>query len=109
MKATLVNRRKFVVFSRTGKPVVVEMELFEIHGEESIDHPEGYRVGWIAFDPENPEKRVLFDSHPPKGIHSHIDGDDVGVAFVWKSLGETEQMFFEKVCRHFNIDEKELS
>jgi hypothetical protein len=52
---------------------------------------------------------VLFDSHPPKGIHFHIDGDDAGVAFVWKSLGEAEQMFFEKVRRHFNIDEKELS
>jgi hypothetical protein len=55
MKATMVNRRKFVVFSRTGKPVVVEMELFKIHGEDSANHPEGYRVGWIAFDPENPE------------------------------------------------------
>jgi hypothetical protein len=109
MKATLVNRRKFAVFTRTGKPVVVEMELFVTNDKESVYHPEGYRVGWIAFDPENPEKRVLFDSHPPKGIHFHIDEDDAGVAFVWKSLEETEQMFFEKVCRHFNIDEKELS
>lgn len=108
MKATLVNRRKFVIFSRIGRPVIIEMELFVINGKESVFHPEGYRVGWIAFDPENPEKRVLFDSHPPKGIHFHIDEDDPGIAFVWKSLAETEQMFFEMVCGHFDIDEKEL-
>jgi hypothetical protein len=109
MKATLVNRRKFVVFNRTGRPVVIEMELFTIKGKESAYYPEGYRIGWIAFDPESPEKRVLFDSHPPKGIHFHIDGDDEGVALVWRSLAETEQMFFDRVCHHFNIDEKELS
>lgn len=108
MKATLINRRRFVVFSRRGKPVVVEMELFQISGGGSIHHPEGYRVGWIAFDPENSEKRVLFDSHPPKGIHFHVDSDAEGVPFRWQSLAKAEQMFFEMVCRHFDIDEKEL-
>jgi len=108
MKATLVNRRRFVVFNRSGKPVVFEMELFKVSDKEAAYHPEGYRVGWIAFDPENPNKRVLFDSHPPKGIHFHIDGEEEGTSFVWKSLSKTEEMFFEMVCRHFNIDEEEL-
>ncbi len=108
MKATLVNRRRFVAFSRSGKPIIVEMELFRIHGKEAAFHPEGYRLGWIAFDPEQPERRVLFDSHPPKGAHFHVDQDEVGISFVWKSLPKAEAMFFEMVCRHFDIDEKEL-
>lgn len=49
MKAILVNRRKFVVFSRTGGPVVIEMELFAISGKESVDYPEGYRDGLQPF------------------------------------------------------------
>ena len=109
MKATLINRRKFVAFSRNGKPVVVNMDLHKIGGADPTVHPEGYRIGWIAFDPENPSKRVLFDSHPPKGIHFHIDGESEGISFVWKSLAKTEQMFFAMVCRHFNIDEEELA
>jgi hypothetical protein len=84
------------------------MELFRIFGKEAAHHPDGYRVGWIAFDPETPERRVLFDSHPPKGIHFHIDGEENGTPFVWKSLAKAEKAFFETVCRHFNIDAKEL-
>lgn len=56
----------------------------------------------------HPGKRVLFDSHPPKGIHFHIDGAPSGTPFVGRSLTTTERMFFEMVCRHFDIDEKEL-
>ena len=108
MKAILINRRKFVVFNRAGRPVFVVMDLHKIRGANPANHPDGYRVGWIAFDPENPTKRVLFDSHPPKGIHFHIDDESEGTSFVWKSLAKTEQMFFTMVCRHFNIDEKEL-
>jgi hypothetical protein len=108
MKATLLNHRRFVTFNRSGKPVVFEMKLFRISGKEAVHHPEGYRVGWIAFDPENTHKRVLFDSHSPKGIHFHIDDEDEGTSFIWKSLAKTERIFFEMACRDFNIDEKEL-
>ena len=109
MKAALVDERRFVVFSRTGRPIVIEMKLFKITGKEAVHHPEGYRVGWIAFELENPGKRVLFDSHPPKGIHFHIDADEHGTSFTWKSLEKAEQMFFEKVQRHFDIAEGELT
>jgi len=84
------------------------MELFRIAGVEKTYHPESYRIGWIAFDPENPLKRVLFDSHPPKGLHFHLDDDKQGKPFAWNSLSKTEEVFFEMVCLHFNIDEKEL-
>ena len=84
------------------------MELFKIHGENALDYPEGYRVGWIAFDSDQLEKRVLFDSHPPKGIHFHIDGDEVGVGFAWESLSHCRGKFLKMICHHFDIDEKEL-
>jgi hypothetical protein len=78
MKATLVNRNRFIVLSRTGRPVIIEMELFKIPDIKNFEasvYPEGYRFGWIGFDAENPKKRILFDSHPPKGAHFHIDDD----------------------------------
>jgi len=63
-----------------------------------------YRLGWIAYDPENPRLRVLFDSHPPKGAHFHVDDDILGTPFAWQSLKKAEERFFKMVCKHFNID-----
>jgi hypothetical protein len=108
MKAVLLNFRKFIVFNRLGYPVVIEMKLFKISGRESKHYPEGYRLGWIAFDPESPSCRILFDSLPPKGVHFHIDADSAGVKFTWESLEKTELLFFEMVSKHFNIKKEEL-
>ncbi len=109
MKSELLSKRKFLFYSRKGEPVVVAMDLYKIRDPESAKYPEGYRMSWIAFDPEKPrEKRVLFDSHPPKGPHFHIDNKKAEISFVWLSLKETETLFFEIVCEHFNIDPEEI-
>lgn len=108
MKAKLIDRRRFVVFSRSGKAVQVVMDLFKIQGRDAEKHPGGFRFSWIAFDPEKPTRRVQFDSHPPKGPHFHIDGDEVGVVMEWTSLEAGHRKFFKMVARHFGIDEENL-
>ena len=60
-----------------------------------------FKFSWIAFDPENPMKRVLFDCHPPKGPHFHLDGDLDGQPFAWVTLEESVALFRKKVEEHF--------
>ncbi len=76
------------------------MDLFQIPEPERKNYPEGYRFSWIAFDAEDPEERVLFDCHPPKGPHIHVDGEPEFL-FKWKSLEQSEALFFEKVQEKF--------
>jgi hypothetical protein len=45
--------------------------------------------------------RVLFDVHPPKGPHIHIDQDPDGVPYEWKGLKEAEEFFENKIQERF--------
>jgi hypothetical protein len=53
---------------------------------------EKYRLSWIAFLAEDPERRVLMDSHTPVGLHFHLDsGPQVSVEL--KTLEEALRFF----------------
>ena len=108
MKAALIDQRRFTAIARNGAIIFVHMDLFKVSEKEAPKHPGGYRFSWIAFNAEDPKKKVLFDSHPPKGAHFHIDGDKKGVSFVWESAKQAEALFFAMVAAHFNIDPEEL-
>lgn len=49
-------QRRFLVESRKGKQVVVEMDLYEISGSE-VKNP--HRFSWIAFNAQNPKSNGL--------------------------------------------------
>ncbi len=102
MNAALIYRRRLTRRTQTGKEIRVVMDLFQIPEPECAKYPEGFRFSWIAFDVENKEQRVLFDCHPPKGPHIHIDGDQE-IKFKWISLEETEIFFFENVQARFGV------
>lgn len=108
MKARLVMQRRFLAESRKGKQIVVEMDLYEVSGPGAERLPGGYRFSWIAFNAQNPNERVLFDSHPPKGPHFHLDDRKNEIKIEWTSLEATERLFYRTVARHFDIDPKEL-
>ena len=108
MKATLIDKRSFVVISKKNITIIIKMDLYKIHGKNANQHPEGFRFSWIAFNSEDPVQKILFDSHPPKGPHFHIDNDPVGISIEWSSLELTEQLFFNLVAHHFKIDPEEL-
>lgn len=76
------------------------MDLFRL-AEAKAGFPDGYRFSWIAFDSDNPASRVLFDCHPPKGPHIHIDGDKDGLPYEWNGLEEAERFFRRKLKEHF--------
>jgi len=95
-KAFLILRRSASIEYENGRILSVRMDLY------SIQEPRGaqdFRFSWIAFDLDDPEKRVLFDSHPPKGPHFHI-GHQEGV-FEWRSISQALKLFFEFVEKEF--------
>jgi hypothetical protein len=100
MEATRIYRTKVTVSVKGGKRIAVVMDLYRLPPEEK-GYPEGYKFSWIAFDPNEPSNRVLFDVHPPKGPHLHIDQDTVGVPFDWKGLAEAENFFMAKIQERF--------
>lgn len=79
---------------------MVAMDLYKLPSEAE-GYPEGYKFSWIAFDPEEPSNRVLFDSHPPKGPHIHIDEEKIGVPYEWKGLDEAQTFFEAKIQERF--------
>jgi hypothetical protein len=77
------------------------MEVHKIDEPEGQKYPDGLRFGWIAFDRLEKNKSVLFDCHPPKGAHYHINGEQPGTPFEWKGLDEAMDFFWSKVWEHF--------
>ena len=91
----------FTLTCRTGRVVSVYMDVFKLPEGSSDGFPDGYRFSWIACDSENDSARILFDCHPPKGPHIHVDGDPDGEPFIWESLEVSYELFFERVRSRF--------
>jgi hypothetical protein len=101
MKALLLFESRRIFRSAKGRVIVMAMDLYELPASESQGAQVPYRFSWIAFDRDAPDQRVLFDSHPPKGPHFHLDGDDAGQSFVWVSISEAVALFERKVTERF--------
>ncbi len=104
MKAVLLFESHRLFRAISDRIVVMKMDLYELElleTEAISDSSSRYRFSWIAFDQEDPEMRVLFDSHLPKGPHFHIDGDQDGQPFAWFSIQDAIQFFHTKVTEHF--------
>ncbi|TVQ77823.1 MAG: hypothetical protein EA369_08535 [Bradymonadales bacterium] len=101
MDAELIFEIRFSIVLKSGEILVVFMDLYKIPRVNTKDFPGGHRFSWIAFDPEAPERRVLFDSHPPKGPHIHIDDELEGKPFEWVSVDQAKRLFFKCVKEHF--------
>lgn len=101
MDATRIYRNRFSVACEGDRIVTIYMDLFHVPGGHEKGLPEGYKFSWIAFDPLEAGARILFDCHPPKGPHLHVDADPVGVPYQWESLEAAEKFFFGKVQERF--------
>lgn len=84
-----------------GGSVMVVMDLFEITPAPRLGlFLEKYRLSWIAFLADNPDRRVLVDSHTPVGLHFHLDSGPQTSVEV-KTLEEALRFFEQKVIEHF--------
>lgn len=77
------------------------MDLYKLPKGHPKSFPDGYKFSWIAFDPEDKEAKVLFDCHPPKGPHIHVDNDVEGEPFEWRSIDDAYALFLAEVRQRF--------
>ena len=92
--ATLIMRRSASIEYENGQIVSIRMDLFAIEGGAN-----GFRLSWIAFDLLDPERRVLFDDHPPKGPHFHRRGQET--SFEWNGVPHALKLFVDLVRLEF--------
>ena len=99
MKATLIfeTQQLFVTKADGAAKCTIEirMDLYKL-AKGSGDVGSDYRFSWIAFDSDNPMRRVLFDTHPPKGPHVHLDDDAEGEPFKCGFRCKTRFVYFAK-------------
>jgi hypothetical protein len=104
MSSELIFKIARILISFAGKQIVVKMDTYLIHGSDKVKYPPaGHKFSWIAFDLDNPGDKVLFDSHPPKGPHYHIDGDKEGKPFSWTSLEAAQDLFIQMAEKRFSV------
>ena len=89
-------RRSASIEYANGQIISIRMDLFSISGNTGAG---SFRFGWIAFDLLDPERRVLFDSHPPKGPHFHTRGHET--PFEWKGVAHALRLFVYSVIHEF--------
>lgn len=87
MKAFLLFESHQLFVTVAGATVEIHMDLYQLEKRADVLGSE-YRFSWIAFDADDPMRRVLFDSHPPKGPHFHLDNEKEGQSFPWVSIGD---------------------
>ena len=92
--ATLIMRRSASIEYENGQIVSIRMDLFAIEGGAN-----GFRFSWIAFDLFEPDRRVLFDNHPPKGPHFHRQGQET--SFEWNGVPHALKLFVDLVRIEF--------
>ena len=95
----LVYNRKGTFMTEKGYLVGLSMRLWHFPNVQKVDFPEGYRLSWIVFLLVNKKHQVLFDNHQGKKPHYHLD--DKENFFKWKSLAETEKMFWQMAYEKF--------
>lgn len=95
----LVYNRQGSFLTERGYLVGLKMKLWQFPSAKSIDFPEGYKMSWIVLNLFNKKERVLFDNHNQKPPHYHIDEQQE--FFKWKSLAETEKLFWQMVYQKF--------
>lgn len=90
-------RRSASIEYENGQIVSIRMDLFSIEGSSSSAN--GFRFSWIAFDLEEPDRKVLFDNHLPKGPHFHNRGQET--SFEWKGVPDALRLFVDLVQLEF--------
>jgi hypothetical protein len=69
----LAYNRKGTFLTEKGYLIGLRMRLWQFPQVKAKDFPEGYQLKWIVFNLFNKKEQILFDNHPGKPPHYHID------------------------------------
>lgn len=95
----LVYSRKGTFVTEKGYLIGLRMRLWQYPHHQEAEFPEGCQLSWIVFKLTNKKERILFDNHEGKPPHYH--NNEKEAFFSWKSLPETEKMFWQMVYQKF--------
>ena len=96
---SLVYNRKGTFMTEKGYLIGLQMKLWKFSNVKAKEFPEGYKFNWIVFNLATESEKILFDNHWGKSPHYHLN--DQQNFFTWKSLVETEKLFYQMVYQKF--------
>ena len=106
-KAQLLLKENKKYLMSTGKIITIATDLWLVPESRRHLYPNGLKFGWIAFNDDNPEEKILIDYNPQKGFHYHID--DHIVKLTWVSLENAQQLFTKMIQAKFGEFIKEIA
>lgn len=104
MKATQIFVVERIIESESGVLYRLHMDLFDLgKGRANGLFLNRFRLSWIFFEVENPDRRVLVDCHSPFGTHLHFDSGP-RQAVAAETLAEVRDIFAAAIKNHFGLD-----
>lgn len=105
-KPELIFHQKENLLMSSGEVIVIEIKLQKLMGINKPEHPEDFKISWMAFNKLNPKELVRIDNHRNKPLHYHRNGHE---GFIpWESLEQTWKLFQQKIVQRFGDFEKIL-
>lgn len=100
-KARLLLKENKKYLMSSGKIITIATDLWLIAEPRKHLYPDGLKFGWIAFNDEDPNERILLDyTNPKKGFHYHLDHQPI-VKLEWISLKVAQQLFKQMIKEKF--------
>ena len=106
-KAQLLLKENKKYLMNTGKIITIATDLWLVPKDQRRFYPNGLKFGWIAFNDDNPDERILVDYNPKKGFHYHLDEKPI-VKLKWVSLENAQKLFAKMVQEKFGEFIKEI-
>jgi hypothetical protein len=100
VKAQLLFSEKRTVFLLFGGSVRIFMDCYKIDSL-NVGFGEAFTFSWIAYDPEDPARKVLMDQHSGKPCHLHIGDREVELKVKFDSIDEAVLAFSLEVRKYF--------
>lgn len=107
-KARLLLKENKKYLMSSGKIITIATDLWLVPEPQREFYPDGLKFGWIAFNDDNPEEKLLVDYNPKKGFHYHFDDKPI-VKLEWTSLEKAQQLFSQMVKDKFGKFIKEIT
>lgn len=104
--AEAVFRVRRTMSLKSGGRIVVFMDLWKVSETQAGLFLGCYKLSWIAFDAENPDRRFLMDAHAPDGLHYHVDAESKA-KLEFTSLEDALNFFDQKRREIFGDTEED--
>lgn len=100
MRAHLLFKDRQEWGLKFGGVLAISMDCYQVTNS-NLEFEKTFVFSWIAFDPENPERRVLMDQHRTKACHLHLGTREVLLQKIPRTLEDALVVFRNEVEKYF--------